>query len=146
MKEYQGGTHLLVKFEGVAERVQTFGLLRVCVSKGLRGSFEEVLVVAHLGYWHAVELVWTGDREIHQHEGRILHFLLSKRNLTPAKNHSFSGPLDSGWRLTSVLTKHKRDLQSDLPESCPLRLQTLVLSRFLLIRLSWSSRWLRGMS
>lgn len=34
----------------------------------------------------------------------------------------------------------------DSPESCPLRLQTLVLSRFLLILLSWSSRWLRGMS
>lgn len=45
--------------------MQTFGLLRVCVSKRLRSSFEEVLVVAHLGYWHAVELVWTGDREIH---------------------------------------------------------------------------------
>lgn len=89
MKEYQGGTYLLVKFEGVAKCVQTFGLLRVCVSKGLRGSFEEVLVVAHLGYWHAVELVWTGEREIHQSEGRILHFLLSKRNLTPAENHFF---------------------------------------------------------
>lgn len=57
-----GGTCLLVKFEGVAKSVQTLRLLRVCVSKGLRRSFEEVLVVAHLGYWHAVELVWTGAK------------------------------------------------------------------------------------
>lgn len=34
----------------------------------------------------------------------------------------------------------------NLPESWPRRLHTLVLSRFRLIRLSWSSRWLRGMS
>lgn len=47
--------------------MEAFGLLRVGVSKRLRSSFEEVLVVAHLGYWHAVELVWTGDRKI-QHE------------------------------------------------------------------------------
>lgn len=52
-----GVGHLLVEFEGVAECVQAFGLLGVGVSKGLRGGFEEVLVVTHLGYWHAVELV-----------------------------------------------------------------------------------------
>lgn len=34
----------------------------------------------------------------------------------------------------------------DLPESWPRRLHTLVLSRFRLIRLNWSSKWLRGMS
>lgn len=54
---------LLVKFEGVAESVQAFRLLRVCISKGLRRSFEEVLVVAHLGYWHTMKLVWTRDRK-----------------------------------------------------------------------------------
>lgn len=52
-----GVGHLLVEFEGVAECVQAFRLLGVGVSKGLRGGFEEVLVVTHLGYWHAVELV-----------------------------------------------------------------------------------------
>lgn len=56
--------YLLVKFEGVAKCVQTFWLLGVCISEGLRGSFEEVLVVTHLGYWHAVELVCTEDREV----------------------------------------------------------------------------------
>lgn len=65
----QGGSYLLVKFEGVAKCVQTFGLLGVCISKGLGGSFEEVLVVAHLGYWHAVELIWTGNGEGHQPAG-----------------------------------------------------------------------------
>lgn len=84
-----GGTCLLVKFEGVAKSVQTLRLLRVCVSKGLRGGFEEVLVVAHLGYWHAVELVWTGDREIHQHGGR-------GRNFTPAEDHFYWRTLDMG--------------------------------------------------
>lgn len=49
--------YLLVQFEGVAESVQAFWLLRICVSKRLRSSFEEVLIVSHLGNWHAVELV-----------------------------------------------------------------------------------------
>lgn len=53
-----GHTRLLVQFERVAERVQALRLLGVRVPQGLRGRFEEVLVVAHLGYWHAVELVW----------------------------------------------------------------------------------------
>lgn len=53
-------SHLLVEFEGVAKRVQAFRLLGVGVSKGLRGGFEEVLVVSHLGYWHTVELVCRG--------------------------------------------------------------------------------------
>lgn len=66
----QGGGYLLVKFEGVAKCVQTFGLLGVGISKGLGGSFEEVLVVAHLGYWHTVELIWTGNGEIPQPAGR----------------------------------------------------------------------------
>lgn len=49
--------YLLVQFEGVAKRVQAFRLLRVRVSERLRSSFEEVLIVAHLGNRHAVELV-----------------------------------------------------------------------------------------
>lgn len=52
-----GVGYLLVEFEGVAKCMQAFRLLGVGVSKGLRGGFEEVLVVTHLGYWHAVELV-----------------------------------------------------------------------------------------
>lgn len=55
-------TCLLVEFERVAERVQALWLLGVCVPEGLRGRFEEVLVVAHLGYWHAVELVWKSQQ------------------------------------------------------------------------------------
>lgn len=53
--------YLLVQFEGVAECVQSLWLLGVCISKRLRSSFEEVLVVSHLGNRHAVELVWTQD-------------------------------------------------------------------------------------
>lgn len=38
------------------------------------------------------------------------------------------------------------EMEGDLPESWPRRLHTLVLSRFRLIRLNWSSKWLRGIS
>lgn len=57
-----GATCLLVQLEGVAKGVQAFWLLGVCVPEGLRGRFEEVLVVAHLGYWHAVKLVWKSEQ------------------------------------------------------------------------------------
>lgn len=42
--------------------MQPFGLFGVRVSKGLGSSFKEVLVVSHLGDWHAVELVCKGNR------------------------------------------------------------------------------------
>lgn len=54
-------SNLFVQLEGVAKRVQTLRLFGVGVSERLRGSFEEVLVVPHLGDWHAVELVWRRD-------------------------------------------------------------------------------------
>lgn len=66
-----GATCLLVEFERVPESVQAFGLLRVRVPKRLGGRFEEVLVVAHLSYWHAVELVWKSQHS--STDGRFLY-------------------------------------------------------------------------
>lgn len=57
MLVYNKSVYLLIQFEGVPESVQAFWLLGVCVSERLRSSFEEVLIVAHLCNWHAVELV-----------------------------------------------------------------------------------------
>lgn len=116
------GTYLLIKFEGVAKCVQTFRLFGVCVSERLRGGFEEVLVVAHLGYWHTVELVWTKERELHEHEWKVLHFLLSKRHVTPAVNillvdlWKVVGELfvifGCGYRRGTLMTKHDSELQN----------------------------------
>lgn len=47
------------------------------------------------------------------------------------------------WGCTACMYTHTHSV---LPGSCPLSVQTLVFIRFRLMRLSWSSRWLRGMS
>lgn len=52
--------------------MKALGLLRVGISEGLRGSFEEVLVVAHLSYGNAVELICMQDKVTRQHGGTAL--------------------------------------------------------------------------
>lgn len=53
-----GALYLLVQFEGVAECMQSLGLVRVCLSQGGRDKFQEVLIVTHLCYGHTVELIY----------------------------------------------------------------------------------------
>lgn len=69
--------------------MQTFRLFRVCVPERLWGGFEEVLVVAHLGYWHTVELVWTKEREIYKHKWKVLHLFSLKETCDSDGKHSF---------------------------------------------------------